>query len=463
MPYLSTRFKHATWAEKLVVGLYPPPDDKWDTTHQEYTYTFVGPERQVDPVLVGMQTTILELQCEHTEFAPIEVTVRNLTLCPPLWPVTKKNAHIPIKMYAFRRSGDEFPRAVPVSIANRNKKGVLSPDRILVRIDGMWRPVKEWLTDWLQDRSQFWKGSKLEAQQKWWKKMQYQTGKFFPFWRLPKELRLQILQHALGSDIHPRVHYMLSTKNYRVILGSPGENTLWTYNTLSLYYEDLKQYEQRSDFPNYAVFRVSKQFYKEAMTAGWVGTPKQFSWTCTLKDVLGCPNPPPVPNWLSIVYLEFSMSEYFDMFGVQVTPSIRINPARCQGKVLQQMNTLTELTFHFPNPHESHDYENPWGMTVKWNESFQAVIKGMRKYPCWKTIVDWILVFAFPFIKHVPKVHLRGCIKTAVKHKWAHLLDIEFANRNLSAGEKRTAGFDYGHAVEAIQSISGSTENLQVS
>ena len=411
---------------------------------------FAESEPQVDPVLVGIRTTILELQSENMNHASVEITIDNLTLSPPIWPVNKKNENIDVKMYVFRMSGAKYLEVHPVCIADRKTKGLLSPDRILVRDDGKWSPLKAWLLQRMKHgRLNI---SDLVAQQKWWKKMNMAKGKIFPFRRLPKELRLQVLRHALGSDIRPEDKYFKGDRH--VIFGS-----------VKLFRSDIRHERlATADTPNYAVFRVNKQFQEEAMEAGWIGTPKHFINEAILELVVKCANPPPFSNWLSKIYLDFTMKSYFSLFGVFVTPSVNFQPRSCTGEVLRQIDTLEEITFKFGSPYEDRDshyaeIDNPW-RGLSYSDYIDHSDQNIRRYACWKTLVDWVLVFAFPHIKHVPKVHLHGCVKTALKDKWTHILNVEYQNTKKPVEQKRDCGFDWEETVKAIQSIPATTVNL---
>jgi hypothetical protein len=44
---------------------------------------------------------------------------------------------------------------------------------------------------------------------------------------------------------------------------------------------------------------------------------------------------------------------------------------------------------------------------------------------CSRTMVDWILTFAFPFIRMISKVTLKGYVKKPVKDKWEDILTKE--------------------------------------
>ena len=40
------------------------------------------------------------------------------------------------------------------------------------------------------------------------------------------------------------------------------------------------------------------------------------------------------------------------------------------------------------------------------------------RFPCQKTLIDWILSFAAQYLKQIQKVKLTGYIKTETKRKW---------------------------------------------
>jgi hypothetical protein len=443
MPYLYTRIKYASWQEKFVLGMYPPPEEKYSTLHGEYKYEFPGTARQADPVLEGMKTTIQGLEVDDIVMANTRITVYNLTQSPPIWP-RDRNTNINVKMYAFKTWRYEFPSAVPISIAQYARREILCPENILARENGEWIPFPEWVKKFAQNRfggDCFGLYSRLEAQRTWWKKRE-RNGHYFPFQKLPAELRLLILQYALGIDMYPTVvHTRDSTQKIiksRVVL-DPCPHDL-----------------------NEAIFQV-KRLRGEAMKAAWVGTVKYFSsykasfdwdvkdeWRSSgFSEVVKCTNPPPISNWLSKVYLKFSIGEYFHVLGVFVTndfpltegPTIQMAEGHCALKILGDLKTLVDLTMCFPNPYYAET--SPWTRMRCWLPSTQ-------EYPCWKTTVDWILTLAFPFIKNVPNVYLHGCIKEVTKQKWDQILHTEYAERHLPQDQIRSHGFDHEKAQEAV-------------
>lgn len=56
-------------------------------------------------------------------------------------------------------------------------------------------------------------------------------------------------------------------------------------------------------------------------------------------------------------------------------------------------------------------------------------------YPCRRILVDWIMLFAFPRLKHIPSINLTGFVKTAARNKWLARLG-KGADREKAAREK---------------------------
>ncbi|KAJ4359470.1 uncharacterized protein N0V89_000024 [Didymosphaeria variabile] len=213
-------------------------------------------------------------------------------------------------------------------------------DRVLVHMDRYEepKPLKHFLVD-LADRGH--PGLSLsQTQYKWWSN----NGKTFRFLDLPQELRLKLLVHVLGTNIQPHT-VTRSQLPEQVVLGSKRRNPDWN-SRLSL------------EYPNYAIFGVSKQVHQEAKMGG-----------------------------------------------------------------------------------------NPWQerVDVNWGAPQFRNVQGQ---PCYRVIIDWILTFAYPYVKHIPKVHLQGHIKNVTKTKWDRIFLTEYL---LGQGKEiGHHGFVYQSALDVI-------------
>jgi hypothetical protein len=231
-------------------------------------------------------------------FAATKLFVRNITNSPPIWPVNNRNSEFGVKLYAFRECYEEFPMTIPVSMTDRT--GKLTIDKLIVRVDGEWQPLRAWLLNvpeqWLLHT-----GYRVQTQAVWWER----NGKRFPLMRLPAEIRLKILEYAMGDVMHPCTGYSEASSR-QVILG-PAGNIKRSESEWFRYPEEWSGKEP----PNYNLLRVSKQVRAEALQAGWVGTWKHFKWATVCHKVLTCAICPVNLNWLAKVELDFDFNQWF--------------------------------------------------------------------------------------------------------------------------------------------------------
>jgi hypothetical protein len=142
------------------------------------------------------------------------------------------------------------------------------------------------------------------------------------------------------------------------------------------------------------------------------------------------------------------------MFGVSIAPTMHINPSDSRGHLLQGITGLKTVRLRFSDPYAAQAHDNPWGMFYAQNQCEDWFRQdnnhvNMEVHPCYRTMVDCILNFAFPFVKHVPNVHLSGCIKTSQKTKWEHIFATEYYQRKETY---RTHGYNSVAALADILS-----------
>jgi hypothetical protein len=310
----------------------------------------------------------------------------------------------------------------------------LTTDKILVRKKWRgrgadkepWTPIKKWLLE-LPLPSQLTEGTTrdgvpraLRSQQVWWSK----NGKRFRFMKLPYELRATILQHALGENIYLNTNYN-SLGLREITLGSRRHNTPAA--------DENDDAGERPDPPNYAVLGLNKSLRKEALQAGWVGTRKYFIDFSYLRKTLNADIKPSKYNCLSRIQLNQSISQYLDLFGVDFDPVVQIQTANSSGAMLQAIPGLRHLELYFRSPYRRLPFPQQ-----DWN---------INSYSCQKIMVDWVLTFAFPYIKHIPNVHLAGSVKTSSKRWWYYILKKEYRERKI---DYRTHGYDHAQELAKI-------------
>ncbi|KAF2689855.1 hypothetical protein K458DRAFT_483420 [Lentithecium fluviatile CBS 122367] len=173
------------------------------------------------------------------------------------------------------------------------------------------------------------------------------------------------------------------------------------------------------------ILLFSKLVRKEALAACWVGTFKLFGSKYILEHVLVCPNLPNY-NWLARVRLDFSIHHYLDFITVRERDGRAFLETKSRGYLLKSVSTIKELVLNSKKPYRSSNIHNSW-------------IYGKPEPLCFKIAVNCILLYYFPFVKHIPTIRLTGYIKTSVKAKWNYILSKEYAERALACP---TRGYD---------------------
>jgi hypothetical protein len=153
--------------------------------------------------------------------------------------------------------------------------------------------------------------------------------------------------------------------------------------------------------------------------------------------------------WLNRIQLNLDITRYFELFGVDINPVVHIRATANMGALLRNIPGLKHLELFFRNPYES---RNPW---YNFHDRFRRTLwfmldedyYGTERYPCQKTVVDWVLTFAFPYIKNIPNIHLLGSVKKSTKDKWYNILEREYRERKC---DFRTHGYDHRLELRAI-------------
>jgi hypothetical protein len=427
MPTLRARLKElhksGDFSRALTLQMFPAPRDKLDTTHREHRYKLDGPPRQTNDLVIQMVIrTILVLRKKHMLFAVSNVWVHTLD-SKILWPNRGPGTR---KLYAFTQALEEFPLATEVRVINYDS--VLTPDNIHIRKCNEvathgehWTPLRQCLLQ-LPISPKIMEGTtkaglprEIHCQQLWWSI----TGKHFPLMKLPKELRTVVYEHALGENVYPHYHRYIALGIDQLILGSdhgncPGDD------------EDFREAGARPHAPNYKILALNKRIRQEALEAGWNGTWKHFVSPFYLINALSDGLSPLGYNWLTRLQLNFTLDAYFTFFGVSFAPiAHRLSG---NGDVLQGIGGLKHLELFFRSPYGPSARWNPWSHFYDQNHCTgwfrgDSNYKTMASMPCQKIVIDYILAFAFPYIKDIPNIHLAGSIKRCTKEKWYYILE----------------------------------------
>jgi hypothetical protein len=422
MPYLDTRIRHLLREAREddgkgeainrynTVRLCPPPEDKLmelDHGSEKYTYKFKPAPRQNDPVIRDIRRLIRSLNVEHIMVANMNYRVAPTDESSPFWLALPDYTTYCSKLYTFMDDFNEFPLTAWVTFA----PGLpgLTVDNLHLKIGQTWILLKDWLFSSARRAEDLSGEMGYRAQRKWWKL----NGKHFRLADLPAEMRLKIFEFALG----PRIYPLATANNAEVRLGLGFQNwhewnrirpspPAWLFEGPEHRVTGCSAHQ-----PNTALLSVNRQTHSESLQAGWENTRKCFFSPLQLTLVLQA-NSVPDYNWLNHLVLDFTMAGWFTFFGVSLFPNVHMDNARSLGHLLLTLDKLSTLQLWFRSPHDGDRYYPP-GINNGSQGGFIC---------CQRTMVDWIMTFAWPFVSTLPKVTLGGILKKDTKVKWNRLL-----------------------------------------
>ncbi|KAF2491989.1 hypothetical protein BU16DRAFT_529376 [Lophium mytilinum] len=283
---------------------------------------------------------------------------------------------------------------------------------VQVLFDGRWVPFWLWLEDVDFDPPTGKIG--FDLQRGWWKS----TEKTFKLLELPAELRNAVYKHSLGSEIFPSHESSTDpetgTETIQVVLGRGWTEKLADGNT-----RDPR--EAGVDAPNLALTQVNKQIRGEALHYAWELMPKVFTSSSKLHEI-GREMDQDLPfQSTGHIVLDFLTVDYINFFEVPL-PGLhphQILSTQPLGSCLDKdlLPNLKHLEIRFQST-KLGPATDPWGRTedgyIRFESSFHTA--------CHKVLIDWIMVFAVGYIKHIPRVELKGYVKTSLKQKWEAIL-----------------------------------------
>jgi hypothetical protein len=437
-------------ARRFTLMVEPPKAGTWKAQETEYRYHFFGGatptkrEKAIhDPVISVIAKWLQEINRDNIGMANATIYIVPTTTAPLIWPPNECHSDHQIKFYTFRINNEEFPPTVLITIIPRIEP--LTIDKIHVRVQGEWRSISQWLLTFESSRHREYGVPAIHAQQKWWRR----NGRVSKLMELPAEIRLHIFEHVLGPKIYPivtdfkvpvdwSVNPPINQRDQRLVLGNGYSRPLLTtpHYVRITSVDNIEELGERVPAPNLSILAISKQVRSEALQAGWEGTRKYFFDTMIFQSVVQAQGGPRANyNCLAKIQLNFTHKAYFKFFGVEAERTIRHSPLTAMGSYLQNLPKPTDLQMRFRSPEDGWD-GMPWGDLYGITEDRRPV------ECCQRTMVDWIMTFAFPYVKAIPKVTLEGYVKKDSKKKWEEILSME------RAGQPH--GFDQAEEMRAI-------------
>ncbi|KAF2744630.1 hypothetical protein M011DRAFT_408146 [Sporormia fimetaria CBS 119925] len=427
----------------MLSASFRPPKDKLGLINRQYQYHFkdvnLPRAQRDDPVIRVILKTMFDLQKEDLAFAAARFTVWTASDTAPLYPPRTVYGEPAVKRYLFKEWHEEFPMLVHISVVNTGPE--LKEHNIVVRWKGEWVQLRTWLRErpnreflLLESRKRA-----LRSQQLWWDV----NGKCFPFMELPVELQEMILLEILGGEPH------LGTQ-YRDDGTWTGPETV----TLAIHKGEWDEDMPSPEKPNYTILNpkvLPKATREMALKAAWVGSYKHFLRTQRLQWVLEADFPHHQWDCLTKVELNFSISDYFHLFEVDIEPyphHYNQDPSfgthnigtHSIGARLGRLPTLKclRMAFYYHTPYSGLN-KTPWS-DFYMSDRFGAV--------CHSAAVNWVMIIALPHIKVIPKINLCGDVKTKDVKKWKRLLDSAYMQRDQTTLD--IPGFDLKREMQVI-------------
>ncbi|KAI7226127.1 hypothetical protein KC330_g8927 [Hortaea werneckii] len=334
-----------------------------------------------------------------------------------------------------------------------------SAGTVMLKDEDRWVPLKQWLKNLPEPTLPNYHVLAYEEQYQWWKS----TGKPFRLLDLPGELQERIFLFAVGEYIEPQFleKYVWDEDGYvnkqeraydkdGIVL----ELRRWTAVTRGTHRakrSGISRYDwtARPAIPpvNLGILRLSKKTREAALYALWKQTTKVFRSPQSIPcrrlrssdpympdtDISGIPTyvPSRFRPYLSRIQLALDNVELLLLFGVPlpgINDAFSDRPSPPPAHIFPTLRPhLKYLDIYFQST--ARRSYNPWHTNEMTSDrdrrAYLTEDLGMdlQRMPCQRILHDWILTYAYDFIRGIPKVELSGFIKIPVKTKWERLLN----------------------------------------
>ncbi|KAI7529663.1 hypothetical protein KC331_g15095, partial [Hortaea werneckii] len=343
---------------------------------------------------------------------------------------------------------------------------------VMLKDEDRWVPLQQWLKNLPEPTLPNYHVLAYEEQYQWWRS----TGKPFRFLDLPGELQERIFLFAVGEYIEPQFleNYVWDEDGYvnkqegaydkdEIVL----EQRRWTAVTRGTHRakrSGISKYDwtARPAIPpvNLGILSLSKKTQEAALYALWKQTTKVFRSPQSIPcrrlrssdpympdtDISGIPTyvPSRFRPYLSRIQLALDNVELLLLFGVPlpgINDAFSTRPSPPPAHIFPTLLPhLKYLDIYFQST--ARRSYNPWHTNEMTSDrdrrAFLTEDLGMdlQRMPCQRILHDWILTYAYEFIRRIPKVELTGFIKIPVKTKWERLLNPPPSSSSSSSSEE---------------------------
>lgn len=303
---------------------------------------------------------------------------------------------------------------------------------VVVKDNQVWLPFESYLQKLPPPASKRTAKADVQLQRHWWRSMK----KPFRFLELPVELQKRIFLLAIGERVAPQTGYWDSNVyDYSFGRRADEESTMRLGYTCLTGGATRDQHSVSSAYydctaptlppVNLRLLSLSKASRETALAVLWEDTVKTY---VTISQLILPTHPAVYLQFLRRVEVAFTNSDYLSFFGVDL-PHLN-NRSHCY-KALDSKDPAPPAAYFqtLPNLHclelffrsTATDSASPW---YHGNFVAQPPIGAVYyPFPCQKTLVEWIMCFAYKHVKHIKSVRLTGYVKAATKKKWEGVLN----------------------------------------
>ncbi|KAK3658816.1 hypothetical protein LTR56_001687 [Elasticomyces elasticus] len=300
------------------------------------------------------------------------------------------------------------------------------PITMIVLADGTTIPLKDWLSGLPEPAVNLPTGVEgFQLQYKWW----CERGQFCDFPTLPENIQHTLLLHMVGEVCEVTVRPDLDSRHGR-------KQGYWLLRRFPRVEDGLAlgRYDGPKQLPWWemhlerSILGLNKSSRIQAQKIIRQHTTKYFRSLPVFRDIFEVPKIAPTLrlDFLNRIQLTFSDTEYAVFFGAELpfVPRRSVGPPVATG--LGKLLGIRYLEISFQStmkrdtcnswPHDAHHPRD----CVDGDPGSEDVDRG--GFPCRKAIVDYLLSFAYKYIKKIPNVNLTGCIKESTRDRWMSIL-----------------------------------------
>ncbi|PPJ53751.1 hypothetical protein CBER1_04582 [Cercospora berteroae] len=321
---------------------------------------------------------------------------------------------IEVRYFALTRRGlvAKVPLCLQESAGNH---GQLKEREELLVLDGdSVRPFADWLGDLPAPHGPPLLGEDgYHSMHMWHRERRKFTSTKLPcFADMPTEIKENILLHMVGE---------VCTLEFEYSWEGPDGPLLPDFDNPVYGYElDRK------------VLTLNKEIYQLVQPIIRRGTIKNLPYLYVITE--GLSPAFAFVNNLTRLQLTFSDTQYIGFFHL-ILPGLRhlVYQDDHHTTALLQLPQLKYLELWFDAPLDP-ERSNVWHLQWETQPSLDIEkYAKVHRFPCRKTMIDWILTAAFPYIQHIPTVNVTGYVKAVTRTKWLEIF------RNKRARESQLA------------------------